>query len=543
MAIAATALCLLAAAGERPAFHAVAFVNDPLSHGVLGDGLLSLNEAILLHNGQLALAQLSAAEQAQLSLIPGTGSTTDVTWIDIDAANTTVITIQQNLAPVLDTSFGLLIKGFGGRPILDFSGANVTQGLVVPANSVSLQDLVFAGGPFGVDVTQTDASGQAGATLGNVRFENQAQFGLRVHAVTANGVGRVVLQNCEFEGVPSAILHDESGSGRTTIFECYDLFVRGAAVGFDGVLGGGGSTRFSFDRVDIEASTLGLRLQRPSGANRTALLEGDFVRIRAPSCAEFACHPTALTWAVLRLWDLQAGPGGTALHLGNAGDAWFGEVSELDCIGSVRLAAGGASQPIALTNLRVANSPVVFATSATQSMTLDAARMDNCAVTATGSGPVVVTDSNFLGGSLAGTATAPFVLAGSFAPSAGAHVQASSPVPTANLGRMSIAPENVQAGGSVTFQADLPVGLLGLFVLGATPSAPLLSPPFRVFVDPSSYAFWPGAFVLQQSATWQIPAGVQFLGLDFTVQMVVLPGAGMQAPWLQMPPGRRFVLR
>ncbi|MFY9344612.1 MAG: hypothetical protein WAT39_19120, partial [Planctomycetota bacterium] len=119
MWVAATALGLCAAAGDPPAFHAVAFVNDPLSHGTLGDAFLSLNEAIRLHNGQLALAALSPAEQAQLSLIPGTGSTTDVTWIDIDAANTPVITVQQNLTPVLDTTFGLLIKGFGGRPVLD----------------------------------------------------------------------------------------------------------------------------------------------------------------------------------------------------------------------------------------------------------------------------------------------------------------------------------------------------------------------------------------------------------------------------------------
>jgi hypothetical protein len=64
-----------------PSFHAIAFVNDPLSHGTLGDGLLSLNEAILLHNGTLLPSQLSAAEAAQLSLIPGTGNTSDVTWI------------------------------------------------------------------------------------------------------------------------------------------------------------------------------------------------------------------------------------------------------------------------------------------------------------------------------------------------------------------------------------------------------------------------------------------------------------------------------
>nr|MBP8301503.1 hypothetical protein [Planctomycetota bacterium] len=55
-----------AGAPAGPAFHAVADVTDPLSHGVLGDGLLSLNEAIQLHNGTLLWSQLSAAEQSEI---------------------------------------------------------------------------------------------------------------------------------------------------------------------------------------------------------------------------------------------------------------------------------------------------------------------------------------------------------------------------------------------------------------------------------------------------------------------------------------------
>ena len=106
MAAFATVLVGMLAAGHAgpPPFHAVAFVNDPLSHGTVGDGLLSLNEAILLHNGQLAYTALSPAEQQQLSLIPGTGSTTDVTWIDIDSANTPVIASPHNSSTPKTTS-------------------------------------------------------------------------------------------------------------------------------------------------------------------------------------------------------------------------------------------------------------------------------------------------------------------------------------------------------------------------------------------------------------------------------------------------------
>ena len=546
MWVAATALGLCAAARDLPppaAWHAVAFINDPLSHGLLGDSLLSLNEAILLHNHQLAFAALSPAEQAQLSLIPGTGTTTDVTWIDIDASNTPVITIEQDLAPVLDTTFGLLIKGFGGRPVLDFTGPGITQGLVSPSNSLVLQDLVLLGGPFGADVTQTDVSGQAGMVLTNVRFEGQATFGLRVTATTPNAVGRVILENCEFVGCPNAIVHDESGSGRTTIVEMHGLFVRGANVGIDATLGAGGSTRYTFDHMDVEATAIGLRLSRPAGANRQALIEGDYVRIRAADGALLACDPTAMTWAVLRLWDVQAAAGRVALRLGNPGDAWFGEVQDLASTGDVELGAGGAAgQPITLANWRCKSGNVTLATSLAQTVTCSESRFDNCAVVAGGSAPIAMTGCCFLGGTIAGAVGAPFVLTDCFASSTGANVRVTSPLPQAQLGSMTIAPENVLAGGTVTFQADLPPGLLGVFVLGFTPNAPLLVPPFRIYVDLASYVLWPGAYVLQQSAVWQVPAGVQFVGIDLTAQMIVLP-AGTQAPGWQMPPGRRFVLQ
>ncbi len=542
-----TALGLLsgfaASGAARPAWHAVAFVNDWRSHGVVGDGFLSLNEAILLHNGTLAFAQLSAAEQQQLSLIPGTGATTDVTWIDIDGTNTPVITIEQDLAPVLDTTFGLLIKGFGDRPMLDFSGPGITHGLRAPANSLVLQDLVLSGGPYGVDVTQTDVSGQAGAVLTNVRIEGQATFGLRVTAPQQNGVGRVILERCEFANVPTAITLDESGAGRTSIFEAHELTITGAVVGCDAVLGPGGSTRYTFDRVTIAAGQRGIRLQRPAGANRQAYLEGSFVRVRAADCVSFACHPSALTWALLHLWDLRSTGNGLALQLGSAGDALFGEVTECTLEGATTIGAGSAPFPLALANLRCKNGAVVLATSAGQALTITATRFDNCAVTTAGSGPIVATTCCALASTLTGTAAAPLVCSDSFVPN-GAFVQSSQPAAAPQLGSMAIVPEDVVMGATVQFTADLPPGLLGLFALGFTdPTPSLLGAPFQVYFDLASYVIVPGAYALQQSFAWNVPANSAFIGFDLFAHLLVLPAAGMQAPWLQLPPGRRFVLQ
>ncbi|HEX5053964.1 MAG TPA: hypothetical protein VFZ65_19455 [Planctomycetota bacterium] len=529
--------------GVGPCFHAVAFVNDPLSHGAVGDGLLSLNEAILLHNGQLTLAQLSAAEQVQLSLIPGTGSTTDVTWIDIDASNTPVITIEQDLAPVLDTSFGLLIKGFGGAPVFDFSGANLGHGLRVPANSCSLQDLVFSGGPYGIDVTQTDVAGQAGLTLTNVRFENCAQFGVRVGASTANGIGRVILDRCDFAGCATAITCSETGPGRTTIFEAHEVAVTGATNGIEFVLGPGGTARYTFDRVTIAAAASGLRLQRPALADRSVFVEGSFVRVRAAQCVAIDCVPNNLTWAVLRLWDLRAAPGGTALALGDVGDALFGDLDELTLHGDVRVRAGGAGLPLVVHNARCRGGAVLFATSAGQPFEVLDSRFDLCAVASQGTGPVVCSGSCFAGGSLTGTAAAPISANGCHVQVAGAFVQQTQSLPAEQLGSMSVAPDDVPVGSTITFQADLPAGLVGFFALGYTAPMPIVAaPPFHVYFDPAVFVFAPGAYRFQQGFGWLVPNSPQFRGLDFVVHLVVLPDPGVQAPWLQLPPPARFVL-
>ena len=527
-----------------PSFHAIAFVNDVMSHGVLGDGLLSLNEAILLHNGTLLPSQLSPAEAAQLSLIPGTGATSDVTWIDIDGANTPVITIQQDLAPILDTPFGLLIKGFGDQVVFDFTGPGITHGLRVPANSCSLQDIALLGGPYGIDCTQTDVSGQAGLTLENVRFDGQAQFGLRVAGTTANAPGRAVLDRCRFVNVPVAVQVDEQPAGRSGIYELYDVEVAGAQVGFEAALGAGGFTRFTFDRVTVDATLRGIHVTRPAAAaGRQLYVEGDFVRVRSADCARIAGHPTGVTWAVLHLWDLRAPAGGTAFVLGDAGHAVFGEATEFTTEGLVRIGCGTAPQPLTLLNLRCKNGPATFAASASQALTITESRFDGCAVSTLGAGAITVAQSCFVGGSLQGTATAPLQLVDSFAASVGAHVTQANALSAPQLGSMAIAPEDPQVGGTLTLQADLPTGVAGVFALGYTdPTPTLLAPPFRFYFDLGSYALFPGVWFAQQSVAWQIPASSVFIGTDLVAHLGVLP-AGIAAPWLQLPPPRRFVLQ
>jgi hypothetical protein len=544
-----SSLALFGGGGESPAtgngLHAVAFVTDSLSHGTLGDGLLSLNEAILLHNAQLSFQQLSPAEQAQVSLIPGTGLTTDVTWIDVDGTSTPVITIERDLDPILDTNFGLLIKGFNEPPIFDFSGPNVTHGFRAPANSVSFQDVTLFGGPYGVDVQQTDVAGQSGATFQNVRFEGQAQFALRVTTSTPNAIGRLILDNVEFASLPAAIVWDENVANRTTIFEASRLSMTNVGRGIDLTLGSGGTARYTFDRITMRATQSGLRLLRPNGANRTTLIEGQHMDIEAPDAARIEGAPTGVTFASLRMWHLVATTvGGTALHLGALGDSVYGEIEDCSFDGATSVFAGGTSQPLAIDNVRCRNGAVTCGTTASQPMTFAWSRFDHCAVQLAGSAAIPFTECCCIGGSLSGTVTAPAHCTDSYVQNAGSQVTQTTPRTQPQLGSMHLLPSLVTIGSTATFQADLPNGLFSVFLLGFTDPAPMLLPqPLHAYSQPAATFVVPGIFRLQQAFQWSVPNFQIFLGMDMVVSMAVLPDPNVGAPALQIVPGRRFVLR
>lgn len=540
---------LFGGGGETPAagggLHAVAFVTDSLSHGTLGDGFLSLNEAILLHNAQLSFQQLSAAEQAQVSLIPGTGLTTDVTWIDIDGTSTPVITIERDLDPILNTNYGLLIKGFNEPPILDFSGPGVTHGFRVPANSMAFQDVILFGGPYGVDVTQTDCAGQNGATFQNVRFESQAQFALRVTTATPNAIGRLILDNCQFASVPAGIVWDENVANRTTIVEASRLSMSSVARGIDLTLGSGGTARFTLDRITMHASLSGLRLMRPNGANRTTLLESQHLDIQAPNAATLDCSPTGLMQTTLRMWHLVATtPGGIALQLGALGDNVYGDLEDSSLDGTTSVFAGGSTQSFHVRNVRCSNGAVTFGTSTTQPLDVAWSRFDNCATQTAGSAAIPFNDCCWIGGSLTGTANAPAHCANSYVQNAGPQVTETNPLPQPQLGSMHLLPDLVTIGSTATFQADLPNGLFGVFLLGFTDPAPVLLPqPLHVYSMPQATFTVPGIYRQQQTYQWTIPNFQIYLGIDLCVAMAVLPDPNVTAPAVLLAPGRRFILQ
>ena len=538
-----TGPCEPATTPSPTGFHQIAFVNDTLSHGTLGDAYLSLNEAIQLHNGTVSVAQLSTAEQLQVSLLPGS-ATTDVTWIDIDSEAIPTIVLQQDLESIVNTPFGLFIRGEGEPVTLDLSAPGVTRGIHSTSSSLVLQGLKFVGGAAGVEVIQADATGQPGCTLLDCRFENLAQFGVRVEGTLAGGVGRLIVEDCTFDAVGDAVVFDESPADRTTIFEARDVRIDGATNGFDFDCGGGGTARFTLDRCVVSCAGTGVDVAAPSSGGRPMLVEGMHLRVRAPICARIDGATDAVTWAQGSMWSLLSPAGGAALVLGQVGDQVYGDLRELRCQGDVTIATGGAPQALRVRNMRCRDGAVELSTQPGQSLEVSESRFSSCVVESLGSGVVTLSECSFEGGSV-GAATAPGLLQATscFVGSAGVGVASSAPRLQPQLGSMDVSPDDVSLGGQLQLQFDLPPGLVGALALGTVPQfLPFYPPPYYIYMDPAAIVFLPGVYVGQQSATWQAPTQPMLLGSQLIVQSAVLP-VTTQAPDVQLPPGWRFELR
>ncbi|MCK5942054.1 MAG: hypothetical protein KAI24_08810 [Planctomycetes bacterium] len=531
------------AAAAPPTFHQIAFVTDTLSHGVVGDGYLSLNEAIRLHNGTLLVTQLSTAEQAQVSLLPGS-LTTDVTWIDIDSEAIPTIVVQQDLDSIVNTPFGLFIRGAGGRVTLDLSGPGITRGIHSTSSSLVLQGLKFSGGPAGLEVVQADATGQPGCTVLESVFDGQSQFGIKVNGTLAGGVGRLIVEDCSFVNVPDAISLDESPADRTTIFEARDVRITGASSGFDFDVGTGGTARFTLDRCVVECTGTGVDLVAPATNGRPLLVEGTHLRVRAAMCARIDGAADAVTWMQGSMWNLLATAGGVALELGSVGDRVYGDLREFRCVGDVTIGTGAAPLPLEVRNLRVRDGAVTLSTLAGQTFEVSESRFVDCVTETVGTGAVTLLGSSFEGGSLGAASAAGLLQAnGCYVANPGPGVAATASLGQAFLGSMAVSPDDAPYGGTIQFSMDLPAGLVGAFALGTVPQfVPIFPAPYHIYLDPSVILFLPGVYVGQQSTSWLAPAQPVFFGAELIVQAAVLP-ISVQAPAIQLPPGWRFEIR
>jgi hypothetical protein len=173
--------------------------------------------------------------------------------------------------------------------------------------------------------------------------------------------------------------------------------------------------------------------------------------------------------------------------------------------------------------------------------------LEDCAANTIGSGTVALEDCLLRNGSVQGTSPAPVTIARSYVSgtSLGGNVTTSAPVPLPQLGKVDVAPVLVPVGSIVTLTSDLPANLSGVWIFGLSPYAVnrvIETQDQRIYIDPSSLVFLPGAYRGFTQLPLLIPNVPPFRGFRLFFQHIVFPDAGMQAPAFSAPPARRIIL-
>lgn len=531
----------------------VAAVDDPVSHGAVGDARLSLDEAIRVANGTLAIAALSAAEQARFT---GTGPL--VQTIVVDAMVTPTITLQSVLTditavPAQLNELTIMGMAMPGMPLPVIQGGSQPRVFTLRAHRLMLHGLRIAGGQVGVDVRMAYVGmpGLEMSMLMQCELDGQTTAGVRVHGTGADE-SKLMVEDCRLTNMPLGFQLDDNTAGGYLQVEgervAMDQVVLGCRLQENGV--GGALSMFMVWRSSFTNGTT-LAMQRRSATSgqqvmfrfihTDATCSGDVLDIEGSA--------TGLTIVHHHHGDFIAGAGHKAYWVWPRTANFDVHGSEMRLVGDVAIAgnlqtlrvwqwncrfeAGTVTYDVdgALPNLRwnqydncaivvpaAARSPVVF-----RSCEFVATTLNSAALLA----PITLQDSYRSGGSLAGFATE------------------QQPAPTPFLGRTTITPTDPQVGTSVTFAANLPFGL-GLVwdVADSYPRPTTTAEPFRLYGDPATLIALPGLYIFQSQVVIPIPAVATLAGLEFYVQGITLPLVAMPyAPPVNLPRGELIRLR
>jgi hypothetical protein len=167
-----------------PPPQAVLNVNDTNAVGVVGDGFLSLDEAIKVANGSLSSSALSATERAQIQGTPGAGSRDLIKMVP---GLTATVSSGQSVSPLVGNDNDTL-DGTGASLVAAVPLVPGSVGLVVSSSNFTLTGLT-------VDKFETDMKVDFGGrelrniTLQSLQLRGSTFFGslLTAAAFSSNG--------------------------------------------------------------------------------------------------------------------------------------------------------------------------------------------------------------------------------------------------------------------------------------------------------------------------------------------------------------------
>lgn len=549
MSVLAFTTAVLLAQGPTPP---TAAVNDPMSHGAVGDNLLSLDEAIRVANGTLAIASLSSAEQARIS-----GGGAAVTRIEIDAGTTPTIALQGPLTGVTGQGMAVgpvTIEGLpagSSAPVL--AGGAHAHVLQILRHLVTVRGLAITGGQVGIDARMPSM----GMPMTEMAMVMECAFqGQTTAAVRMTGIGSdatmLMVRESSFANMPLGFLLDDQtqGGGR--------LMSENERVTFDGVTlgcrvleaGSGGLSMWMLFRSRFQnGTTLCEHRRTPTSTQQfmfrivhsDAICQGDVTDVQG--------NTAGLTMFHHHHGDFVAGAGHKAFWVYPRTAEFDVHGSEMVFDGDVSIGAGLTSPRIWQQNNLYKNGTITYdIDGALPNLVFD--RFENCTidVPAAARSPVVARQCQLSGTDAHSAAfLAPITLQGCFRTGGTLTGFASEvqPAPAAFLGTTAVSPPEPQVGATLQLATDLPFGIGLVWDVATSYARPTTTAePFRFYGDPATVVVLPALVLFQSQLTIPLPNTPSLAGLEFYAQGIALPLLGQSwVPGWHLPRGGLFRLR
>lgn len=525
-----------------PATTLTAHVDDARSHGVLGDGFLSLDEAIRLCNGTLTIAQLSVAEAA---MVTGTGTVVDT--VEMDPAVTPTITLEGSLTPITGQPGSFvhvhaMVVGHGHaatRVVVD--GGAFGNVFTLRTHRCEVAGLHVTSGQVAFDV-QTSQGGTSEALM--ARIEDCDMHGQTTAAVVlgASGADRssVMLHHCEFHNLQRAILVDDHGVGGFAMLHGMHCHFEQVVTGCEAVVSstGGAMSMAMFDRTEFKRGQNFLRVQRATTGNQQFMVRllhcdisttGDAVDVQGNAQGMTMVHHHHSTLAV--------NPGQKALVVGPKTALFDVHGSEVQFVGDVLVRCNLFTQRVWQQNNVYRNGVVTFDCDGSLPNVAQN-RYDNCqiVVPSTARSALRLRDCEVDGGSITGQSLlAPVSLQGCWrnAATTSGFVTETQVAGGRFLAQASVLPSDVDLGATFDLSSDAPPGVVVFWVLSLGIEQPnTTEEPFRYYGEPL------GAEVLwmtsgQSSIPMTMPNDPAFLAYEFYFAA---------ATWSSLPYGPQITL-
>jgi hypothetical protein len=521
-------------------------VNDPASHGLVGDGLLSLDEAIRLANGTLSMNLLSAAERAQVT---GTGTMVDT--IVVDPMVTPMITLSAPLTDVTGMGMGMVsIQAMSmmpmPRPIL--VGGSQPRIMTLRTHRVSVMGLQFRGGQVGIDIRTTMGSMTAGnmAMVMDCWLESQTTAGIRLGAGGTAETTASMVMNTFFRNMPVGILVDDQSNMGGVMSEDDLLDFDGVGIGYD--ITGNGLLSVSMNMVFRSTMVNGAqfaRVVRGPQSTQQYMLRVEYCHavVTGNAIDITGCAP-GLSMVHHHHNSLQTGTGAYAFRAVPRTALFDLHGSENTFTGNVTLSGNLFTQRVWHQNNIYRSCTLTIDNDGAQPglMWDQFANSSAVVVTAASRTPVLLRQCQLGATPVTGSSTlAPVTLQGCWQGGAAltGQVLVQNPAPGPFLGTTTVDPVDPQIGTSVALRADLPYGVGAFWDIGiSNPRPDTTQEPFRFYGDPATAIVLPGMVVFQSRIDVPVPNNPVLVGVEFYAQALSIPLLGQTfVPPLHLPIG------